>query len=291
MSSPNHGLFIIGHGTKSNVGIEQFCNLVNQVAEKTSLPTGYGFIELAPPEISTGLKSLVSRHHLDKVTVVPLLLLAAGHVKNDIPAALADARATYPDIRFDCTRDISITTQLLEIIEQRTLEPFAHTGLFQPKHVVLVGRGSTDPDANSDLYKIARLLTERGKIGEVHPAFVSLALPSVTDTLERLCKLGATQIGVAPYFLFAGALLERIYTESRAWHLNHPEIDLALAAEMGPDPRIADLLISKVFTPDNQMMNCDMCVYRHPFPGHEHRVSLAIQDRISSKSIPGPDSP
>ncbi len=278
MSSSNSGLFIIGHGTKSGLGIEQFCNLANQVAEKASLPTGYGFIELASPEISIGLKNLVTNHRLDQVTVVPLLLLAAGHVKNDIPAALADARRAHPNIKFDSIRDLSITSQLLEIIEQRTLQPFTQPAPFRPDHVVLVGRGSTDPDANSDLYKIARLLSERGQIGEVHPAFVSLALPKVTDTLERLYKLGATQIAVTPYFLFAGALLERIYNESRAWHLEHPEIELALAAEMGPDPRIADLLISKVFSPDVQMMNCDMCVYRNPFPGHEHKVALTFEN-------------
>lgn len=278
MSSSNHGLFIIGHGTKSELGTEQFCNLAKQVAEKTSLPTGYGFIELASPEISIGLKNLISSHHLDKVTVVPLLLLAAGHVKNDIPAALAEARIAHPNIKFESTRDLSINSPLLEIIEQRTQQPFTQPAPFRPDHVVLVGRGSTDPDANSDLYKIARLLTERGQIGEVHPAFISLALPTVTNTLEQLYKLGATQIAVAPYFLFTGALLERIYHESRTWHLERGEIELALAAEMGPDPRIADLMISKVFNPDDQMMNCDMCVYRHPFPGHEHKVASTFEN-------------
>src|SRR5205085_3705600 len=74
-------------------------------------------------------------------------------------------------------------------------------GVAEDHAVVVVGRGSSDPDANADLCKVARLLWDGRGLAMVEPAFVSLAAPDVAAALERCRRLGAPRIAVVPYLL------------------------------------------------------------------------------------------
>ena len=57
--------------------------------------------------------------------------------------------------------------------------------------VLLVGRGSTDPDANAEVHKAARLLWEGRGYAGVETAFVSLAAPDVPSGLDRCVEARA----------------------------------------------------------------------------------------------------
>jgi sirohydrochlorin cobaltochelatase len=139
--------------------------------------------------------------------------------------------------------------------------------------VVLVSRGSSDPDANADLYKVARLLWDSRGLAMVEPAFVSLAEPGVPAALERCRLLGATRIVVVPYFLFTGVLVDRIEDQVAAWAAAHPEVDARPGPHLGADPRIAGLVLERYreAVAGGAHMNCDLCVYRHALPGYEQK--------------------
>ena len=47
--------------------------------------------------------------------------------------------------------------------------------------------------------------------------------------LERLRRLGARRIVVAPYFLFAGVLPDRIVAQSAEFAAAHPDLDVRVA--------------------------------------------------------------
>ena len=89
---------------------------------------------------------------------------------------------------------------------------------------MLVGRGSSDPDATSDLYKFARLLADNRGLGLVEPAFAGVAQPTVPEALERCRRLGAKRIAVVPFFLFTGVLVPRIYAQAAEYAAQHPEL-------------------------------------------------------------------
>ncbi len=265
---PKTSLMVVGHGTTSQEGVSQFSEVIDHLRERVAMPVGHGFIELSQPDIATGIETLLSQYHSEHVIVLPLLLLGAGHVKTDVPAAIVDARRKFRNVRFTYGRNLSIGQTLLEIVEDRARNPYemlqssAHA-VESADFTLLVGRGSTDPDANSDLYKLARLLTERKGLGEVEPAFVSLAKPGVVEALDRLKRLGATGITVAPYFLFAGVLLDRIYAQARVWQSRNTNVTLLLAREMGADARIAELLARRSQEGrSTNAMNCDICIYK-----------------------------
>jgi len=162
---------------------------------------------------------------------------------------------------------------LLDIVEARidaALEGADRAGT----HVLLVGRGSTDPDANAEIAKVARLLWEGRGYAGVEPSFISLAEPGVPAGLDKLRRLGAERIVVAPYFLFPGVLPDRIVTQSAQFATANPDIAVAVGELIGDCDELADLVIERYHEAvhGDIRMNCDTCLYRTALPGHADRV-------------------
>jgi sirohydrochlorin cobaltochelatase len=140
--------------------------------------------------------------------------------------------------------------------------------------VLLVGRGSTDPDANAEVCKISRLLQETGGFAFVETAFVSLATPNVTDGLDRVRRLGAARVVVAPYFLFDGVLPQRVVEQAGAFAAGHPELDVRAAGYLGDCVELGDLVMERYHEAlhGDIRMNCDTCAYRVLLPGFEDKL-------------------
>jgi sirohydrochlorin ferrochelatase len=271
--SSNPGLLLIGHGSRSAAGVEeywQFADVLRSAAN--GLELGCGFIELAEPDLDTAIDALVGRG-VSSVGAVPLVLLGAGHMKNDGPSALERGRRRHPRVDFSYGRALGIHPLVLGITEDRIREA---VGDDDPGElaVVLVGRGSSDPDANADLYKVGRLLQDSRGLGFVEPSFVSLAPPSVPEAFERCRRLGATTVAVVPYFLFTGILVDRIHAQADAWAAEHPEVTVRHGRHLGPDSRLARLVLERhqEAIQGEARMNCDCCIYRVALPGYEQHV-------------------
>jgi cobalt/nickel transport system ATP-binding protein len=265
-------LLIVGHGSRSPAGVAEYWDLARVVTDEApGLGVGCGFIELASPDLDTAIDRLVDGG-ATSVVAAPLILLGAGHLKDDGPEALHRGRHRHQAVQFAYARHLGIHPLVLAVAEDRIR---AAVGDDDPAAtaVVVVGRGSSDPDANADLYKVARLLWDSRGLGMVEPAFVSLAAPGVPAALDRCLALGAGRIVVVPYFLFTGVLVERIRAQTEAWASAHPSIDVRSGPHLGADPRVARLLLERYreAVQGDARMNCDLCVYRHPLPGYEHR--------------------
>jgi len=264
-------LLIVGHGSRSAAGVAEYWKLAGVVADQApQLDVGCGFLELASPDLDTAVDQVVALG-ATSVVATPLVLLGAGHMKNDGPAVLHRARHRHPSVEFRYARDLGVHPLVLAVAEDRIRTA---VGDDDPSTtaVVLVGRGSSDPDANADLYKVSRLLWDSRGLGLVEPAFVSLAPPGVPAALERCRVLGATRIAVVPYFLFTGVLVERIRAQTAAWAAAHPGLDVRHGPHLGADPRIARLVLERYgeALAGDVRMNCDLCVYRVALPGYEH---------------------
>src|SRR3546814_18546740 len=94
---------------------------------------------------------------------VPGMLFAAGHAKNDIPSVLNTYQAQHPEMTIDYGRELAIDPKLLKAAAARIEEALATAGGDVPHHETLpevVGRGASDPDANSNIDKVMPLLWE-----------------------------------------------------------------------------------------------------------------------------------
>lgn len=270
--SSEPALLIVGHGSRDPRGAQEFHELVSLVRDHAPMPVEGGFIELSRPPISECVNNLRERGARE-VSAVPLMLLAAGHAKDDVPATLVREKMTHPDLDFHYGRALGIRPELLELMDER-ISAVVPEEKKEGTAVLIVGRGSSDPDANSDLAKMARLYFEGRPYPLVETAFVSLAPPSVTEALERCRRLGAGRVAVFSYFLFTGVLEERIREQSRNFAEDNPEMEVRYAGYFGPDARVAALVMERYresFEGDIRM-NCDVCVHRVALPGFEEKV-------------------
>ena len=271
-------LLVVGHGTRSDSGVAEFNAFMNRLQRRQDAPycaSAGGFIELSRPPVTEAVASLVGQGHRELIAL-PLVLVAAGHGKGDIPAALAREQVRHPGMSYSYGRPLGPHPRLFEILEQR-IETVLGDGDRADTHVLLVGRGSTDPDANAEIAKVARLLWEGRGYASVEPAFISLADPGVPAGLEKLRRLGAGRIVVAPYFLFPGILPDRIVSQSDAFAEEHPFLSIGVAELIGDCDELADVVIERYVEAvrGDIRMNCDTCIYRTAMPGFGDRVGQA----------------
>ena len=269
-------LLVIGHGTKSERGCEQFGQLVERVQLRAPYAdVAGGFLELAPPPIQDAVHRLVQAGHRS-IDVVPLVLVAAGHSKGDIPAALEREKLRHPGLAFRYARPLGSHPDLLAVAEAQ-LESVVPREQWADTAVVLVGRGATDPDANAEIAKTARLLQEGRSIGTVETAFVSLARPSVPQGLDRARALGFDRVVVLPWFLFAGVLPDRITAQAAEWAGGHPDVEVLQTGLIGPGEALAGVVLERWAEIDggDLRMNCDTCAYRVALPGFADKVGAA----------------
>jgi sirohydrochlorin cobaltochelatase len=266
-------LLVVGHGSRDPRGAREFHELVALVRERNpSLAVEGGFIELSRPPISECVSRLVGSG-ARRIAAVPLMLLAAGHAKDDIPATLVREKTSHPGIDFGYGRALGIRPELLELMDERISATVPEEER-EETAVLVVGRGSSDPDANSDLAKISRLFYEGRPYPTVETAYVSMTPPNVSEGLERLKKLGARRIAVFSYFLFTGILEERIRGQSEEFAAANPELAVSYAGYFGPHEKLVDLLMERYHEAvrGDIRMNCDVCVHRVALPGFEEKV-------------------
>ncbi|MER8120414.1 MULTISPECIES: sirohydrochlorin chelatase [unclassified Streptomyces] len=271
-------LLIAGHGTRDDAGAEAFRAFVRELGlRRPDLPVAGGFIELSPPPLGDAVAELVERG-VRRFAAVPLMLVSAGHAKGDIPAALAREKERHPGISYTYGRPLGPHPALLNVLERRLDDVIGDQDRAEVT-VLLVGRGSTDPDANAEVFKAARLLWEGRGYAGVETAFVSLAAPDVPSGLDRCVALGARKIVVLPYFLFTGILPDRVRRQTEEWAAAHPETPVSSADVIGPEPELLDLVLERYeeAVQGDLRMNCDSCVYRIALPGFEDKVGLPQQ--------------
>ena len=274
-------LLVVGHGTRSPAGVAEFERLIDRVRRRgrgVIADVAGGFIELSDPPLADAMSRLAaSRNGAGEaawhVVAVPLVLTAAGHGKGDIPAALARELVRHPGLSYRYGRPLGPHPVLQDVLAARIDAALAGAPR-RDTHVVLAARGSTDPDANAEIAKVARLLWEGRGYAGAEFCFISLAEPSVPAALHRAVLLGACRIVVAPYFLFPGVLPDRVVTQSREFAAGHPGLEVTVAGLIGGCDELAGLVLERY---DEALggdirMNCDTCAYRVALPGFTDKV-------------------
>jgi sirohydrochlorin cobaltochelatase len=260
-------LLAVAHGTAHRAGIAELEALIARVrALMPGLPVRLAYVDHEPPSVNRALAELASAGA--PVAAVPLLLTAAAHSKGDIAGSVRLARSAHPGFRVVYGRPLGADPLVLSALTDR----LATVGATASTAVVLTSAGSADPDANAEVWRVARLLWEyRGGGAPVDVAYASATTPTVTEAVERLRRLGHDDVAVAPYFLAPGRLPATVAAAGRA-------AGARVAAVLGAHDDVARLLLARYAEALGEAvtMNCDTCVYRAPWPGHEGRVG-AVQ--------------
>jgi sirohydrochlorin cobaltochelatase len=236
--------------------------------------------------IRDGLEAL-KRRGAARILAVPGMLFAAAHIKNDLPWELNTFAAENPGIELKFGRELAIDSKLLAASAARIEEAeSAHTPVSRKETLLfVVGRGTNDPDANSNISKVARMLWEGMGFGWAEVGFSGVAHPRVDAGLKRAARLGFRRIVVFPYFLFTGVLVKRIYEQTDLVAALFPEIEFVKAPYLRDHALVLDSFAERVAELQNgdPAMNCQLCKYREqivgfegdhgaPQQGHHHHV-------------------
>jgi sirohydrochlorin cobaltochelatase len=287
------GVMLCGHGSRDGEAIAEFELLASGLRARlpeTDIATGY--LEFARPLIRDGLEALAQRG-AQRILAVPCMLFAASHVKNDLPWELNSFAATRPDIELRYGRDLAIEPKLLaaaaeriEAAERAAPRPVPRADTL----LLVVGRGTNDPDANSNIAKLARMLWEGMGFGWAETCFSGVASPLVEPGLRQALRLGFRRIIVFPYFLFTGVLVKRVYAASERIASGHPYVEILNAPYLGVHPLVLDSFVDRAReTVDGEpAMNCRLCKYRAQVIGYEHAAGAAQEGHHHHVSGIGP---
>ena len=137
-----------------------------------------------------------------------------------------------------------------------------------------VGRGSSDPDANSNVAKVTRMLVEGFGFGWGETVYSGVTFPLVEPGLRQVMKLGYRRIVVFPYFLFSGVLVSRIFQHTDRVAADHPNVNILKAAYLGDHGFVLDTFVERVHdvVRGDTHMNCSLCKYRAQVLGFETEV-------------------
>jgi sirohydrochlorin cobaltochelatase len=273
-------VMVCGHGSRDEAAVREFESVARGLRGRLpQFDVDYGFLEFATPIIRTGLDALRARG-ATRILAVPGMLFAAGHAKNDIPSVLNAYQARNDGVEILYGRELGIDPKMIRAAGSRIEEALAAAGgdVSREKTLLMVvGRGASDPDANSNVAKITRLLWEGLGFGWAETAYSGVTFPLVEPGLEHAARLGYARIVVFPYFLFTGILVKRIYDYTDRVAARHPEIEFIKAGYLNDHPLVLDTFAERVhdILDGPNAMNCQLCKYREQVLGFESEVGLA----------------
>ena len=184
---------------------------------------------------------------ITRIAILPLFLIPGVHVMEDIPAEVEIAAQEIAN---------SVSAQSYQRVELTVLpflgeDPdfanlFAQNRSCLPSQTIILAHGSRRAGGNAIVEHLASSVN-------LTAAYWSVA-PSLTDRVAELVATGATEIGILPYFLFAGGITDAIAQSVAQLREQFPQVELILGEPMGNSPElvatIAKILASSDTSPN-----------------------------------------
>jgi len=263
-SAQRTGVLVVGHGSREKASNLEFEQLVAQLRTRwPEFDVRHAYVELAEPSLADGMDAIARSN--DRVIIVPCFLFAAGHVKNDIPLALAAARQKFRGVKFEAGRVLGVHPTMAELAFERAFERSDAEDM-KGTAIVMVGRGASDPDANGDFFKLVRLFSEGRGFKWVAPCFIGITEPKFEETIELMARARPERVVVVPYLLFGGRLIAGLEEQVREFARRYPWISVRLAPHLGVHPKLLEMMDERIREALGGCapLPCDNCQYRVP---------------------------
>ncbi|MGM0837194.1 MAG: sirohydrochlorin chelatase [Bacillota bacterium] len=234
-------ILYIGHGTRSKQGAKEAKGFLQKVIEKVPVPIQeISFLELTEPSIAEGFERCVARGATE-ITVVPIFLLKAGHIKEDIPAALEYLRRKYPKVTVRMADAFGVQERIVAAICELVRASVSDVGAFDS--ILLVGRGSSDPAIHEAFASIKEGICERHGNLQVEVCYLAATTPLFAEGIEEITRVAGGRVIVVPYLLFAGLLLSEVAREVKK--RQRAGQDIVLIEPLSRHQAIQDIVVER----------------------------------------------
>lgn len=164
---------------------------------------------------------------INRIVILPLFLIPGVHAIEDIPAEVALAQA-----EIGSAVKLIVAPFLGSANDFRSL--FAQNRFSLPRKSIIMAHGSRKNGGNTIVEQLASEL-------DLDPAYWSID-PSLADRVAELIATGATEIGILPYFLFAGGITDSIEKLVSELSAQHPQVQLRLGEPIGNSPELVSTI-------------------------------------------------
>lgn len=231
----------IGHGSRVRQGSEEARRFIETCMKRVSASIQeICFLELAQPTISVGVRRCVERG-ATRIAVVPVLLFSAFHAKRDIPLELKKAQKQYPHVVFDYGRPFGVDERIVDILMERIQDQNMSS---KDAMVLLVGRGSSDPEPRKGLSAVAERLEDKYGFPRVDTCYLAATRPTFDEGLHQALNSQHRRVFIVPYLLFTGRLMNEM--EAAIQSIDPEGNRLILCRNLGYHPYLEEVLCERV---------------------------------------------
>ncbi|PZV10462.1 MAG: hypothetical protein DCF22_16675 [Leptolyngbya sp.] len=161
--------------------------------------------------------------------LIPVFLLPGVHVREDIPAEIAQAQQLLGNsVTLEVTAHLGSHAGLRPLLNER-LSPLPLSAW------ILIAHGSRRSDANQP---IAALANDLG----VTVAYWSVT-PNLESRLQESVRSGCKNISILPFFLFHGGITDAIARSISQFSQQYPTLTITLTDPLDASPGLVDLLV------------------------------------------------
>ena len=217
-------VILLGHGSpdpRAGIGAAALAGRVADLLPDDEIRLA--FLDNTAPTLTEAALTVAS--HAD-ITVVPVFLSRAYHVKVDVPAEVAQASAAI-NREITITEPIGPDPLLLGVLDAQ---------LPADAPVVLATAGTSDLEAQAAFDALAAEWTQR-RGTHVLVAYASQAQPDVASAISRLESEGEHKAAIARFLLFDGVFPDRIKADAG---------DRAITSVLGDASVLAEIIADRV---------------------------------------------
>ena len=232
---------LVCHGSRDRRARERFETFVRECQQTLTQWCVVGCqLELAEQSLSQQLQQALlaadRSFAMTDVVVVPVLMAAGVHVREDIPAAIAETESLHPHLLFHMTPPIGQAQQLADIL----LSFCDAMPYCQPW--VLWGHGSRKASFARQFEQIGHVISKRHTSPAKQQVLTAFAKqePDLDYQVRRLYRAGNCQIGVLTGLLFPGWLSDRLRDTVRNLEAELPQLHLHVSPVLMPHPLWVD---------------------------------------------------
>jgi precorrin-8X/cobalt-precorrin-8 methylmutase len=238
------GLVIAGHGSADKEALKEFSSLIRMIETAHAGIVESGYLEFERPTIQEAIDRAVAKGAASLV-VLPAMLSAARHVKQDIPNEINAAKKRYPHVAFTYGKTLDCHPKTVLLCRERIHQAISEMGSMDQKEIALliVGQGTSDPEATALLEQRTASLSDGLGLGWAVSCYAGVASPLLSDALDQARQKPCRGVVLFPYFLFAGVLVKKITRIANAFQQENPQLRVKVASHVGPDPQVRDIFL------------------------------------------------